>query len=68
MLLTPGLERADKESLPTYLEATPEGALIYPRFGFRKVSKLVMFEGLYVMEFFIRPAPEACKEDSIPVK
>lgn len=66
MLLTPGLERADREGLPVYLEATPAGALVYPKFGFRRVRELVMFEGEYVMEFFIRPTPNDRVEESPP--
>lgn len=64
MLLTPGLERADRERVPTYLEATPAGALVYPKFGFRKVKELAMYDGHYVMEFFIRPIQDEREVDS----
>jgi hypothetical protein len=52
-----GLDRADAENLPTYLEATPEGALLYPRVGFQKVAEHDFFDdGKFVVEFHIRPA------------
>lgn len=56
--MKPGLERADRDGIPTYLEATPEGALIYPKFGFEKISELELFGGRAVMEMHIRPSPK----------
>ena len=58
MLLKPGLERADRDGVPTYLEATPEGARVYPKFGFQKVNELEMFGGRFVMEMHIRASPD----------
>ena len=40
--------------MPTYLEATPEGAKIYPRFGFEKVGEYSFFDGEQVCELQIR--------------
>ena len=55
LLMKQGLEWADADGLPTYLEATPEGALMYPKFGFEKVREYGFFDGKYVVEFHIRP-------------
>ena len=56
MLMNEGLAQADEEGLPTYLESTPEGALLYPKFGFETVKEHAFFDGKFVANFFIRPA------------
>lgn len=58
-LLKVGLDRADSDGVPIYLEATPDGALMYPKFGFEKVGELSMFDGQYVIESHVRPARTA---------
>lgn len=55
-LVKAGLDRADVDNLPTYLEATPEGALLYPRVGFQKMAEHDFFDGNFIVEFHIRPA------------
>ena len=49
-----GLAWADADGVPAYLEATPEGAKIYPKFGFKKVGEYGFFDGAHVCEFHIR--------------
>ena len=56
MLMNEGLDRADADGLPCYVEASPDGAVIYPRFGFRKVRQHEFFEGKHTTEFHARPA------------
>lgn len=41
-LLAWGFERADKDKLPIYLEATPAGRLLYERTNFKVVGNIVM--------------------------
>lgn len=54
MLVGMGLEWADADGVPTYLEATPEAADMYPRFGFEKVGEYGFFDGAYICSFQIR--------------
>ena len=49
------MDGADADGVPVYLESTPEGALLYPRIGFRKVGEHSFFGGEFTMEYFIRP-------------
>jgi len=37
-----GLEQADEARLETYLEASPDGKLIYEHFGFKEVERMVV--------------------------
>lgn len=53
-LVDMGLAWADADGVPTYLEATPEGAKIYPRFGFEKVGEYPFFGGENICEFHVR--------------
>lgn len=53
-LVDMGLTWADRDGVPTYLESTPEGAKIYPRFGFKTVGEYPFFDGGHVCEFQIR--------------
>lgn len=58
MLIEPSLERADEEGLPVYLEATPEGALMYPRYGFESCGVVEVLDGRYTFTLMIRqPKP-----------
>lgn len=60
MLVGMGLEWADADGVPTYLEATPEAAGMYRRFGFEKVGEYGFFDGANTCEFQIRqPRPGA---------
>jgi predicted N-acetyltransferase YhbS len=38
------LVKADQDGLPTYLEATPDGAPVYPRFGFEQKDEFECFD------------------------
>lgn len=59
MLLNPMLQRADDECVAVYLEASPAGAPMYPKFGFRKVLDFAWLDGTYVTEYHVRPAKKA---------
>lgn len=56
MLVNEVLARADEEGVPSYLESTPEGAMLYPKLGFEKIKEYVFYDGKFVGQFFIRPA------------
>ncbi|RMY61091.1 hypothetical protein D0863_11396 [Hortaea werneckii] len=53
-LLREGLEQADAQGLPAYLESTPEGALLYPRLGFETLEVMEMLDGRYRTSIMIR--------------
>ena len=63
-MMREGLDRADKDGLPVYLEATPEGSLMYPKFGFQLIDSHSF--GRHVMEFYIRPASHSCDKGREP--
>lgn len=42
LLVQWGLGKATELGLPAYLEASPSGALLYPKLGFRRVETLVI--------------------------
>ncbi|KAK3623755.1 hypothetical protein LTR56_021408 [Elasticomyces elasticus] len=51
-----GIESADKDGLPIYLEATPDGLPMYQaRFGFQPVSDFEISDGQYKVVLMIRP-------------
>jgi ribosomal protein S18 acetylase RimI-like enzyme len=39
-LVTWGLERADKDHVPVYLESTPAAVRVYTRLGFKELKRL----------------------------
>ena len=45
MLMREGLRRADADGSPSYIEATPDGTPMYPKFGYEKVGEFAMLEG-----------------------
>ena len=47
--------RADADGYPTYVEAGPEVAWFYSKFGFRKVAECEMFGGEHAIQSWIRP-------------
>ncbi|GAB1726200.1 hypothetical protein NU195Hw_g5286t1 [Hortaea werneckii] len=53
-LLREGLEQADAQGLPAYLESTPEGAFLYPRLGFETLEVIEMLDGRYRTSIMIR--------------
>lgn len=53
-LLKWGLTRADAEGVETYLSASPEGKLMYEKYGFRSVDTFSPFPN-YVQDVMIRP-------------
>ncbi|KAI6799842.1 hypothetical protein KC332_g15082 [Hortaea werneckii] len=60
-LLREGLEQADAQGLPAYLESTPEGAFLYPRFGFETLEVMEMLDGRYRTSIMIRrPKTSQC--------
>ncbi|KAK4902666.1 hypothetical protein LTR27_000604 [Elasticomyces elasticus] len=51
-----GIESADKNGLPIYLEATPDGMPMYrARFGFEAVGQFEIANGQYKVVLMIRP-------------
>lgn len=62
-----GLEWADNDGVPTYLEATPEGGKMYPRFGFKKIGEHAFFGGEYITEFNLRQ-PHASELKTVGAK
>ena len=53
-LLQYGLSQADKQGLPVYLEATPDGALLYPHFGFESLGVEWFFDGQCSVNYMLR--------------
>lgn len=64
MLIKWGIEQADKEKLPIYLEASTEGRPLYTRLGFKEVHEHTFNlsdyggKGIEVNAVMIRPVPE----------
>ena len=50
MLVEWGVQQAKKQGVPAYLEATPDGAPVYEKVGFRKVGQ----KEIELAEFGIR--------------
>ena len=61
--LNEGLHWADQDNLPVYLEATPEGQLLYPKFGFEKRDEFTMLEDRHIVQLFVRPARQPHASD-----
>jgi GNAT superfamily N-acetyltransferase len=69
MLLRWGLERADRDGVEAYLEASPEGKPIYEHFGFGELESMVidlegkgLAEKEFVEVFMVRPVAGQRKE------
>ncbi|KAK6379967.1 uncharacterized protein PV06_00158 [Exophiala oligosperma] len=54
MLLEYGLGLVDKEGKEAYVEASPPGAPVYKKFGFKEVDKVVMFDGQFTELLMLR--------------
>ncbi|KAG8160667.1 hypothetical protein KVR01_008931 [Diaporthe batatas] len=63
MLMRWGVERADEEGFECYLDATPEGKLLYHRFGFRDETTWCFFNETYRHSFMVRAATRRIGKD-----
>lgn len=53
-LLRKGLEMADAEGLPAYVESSPTGRAVYSHLGFVEVGRVVLLDGEYVELIMVR--------------
>ncbi|TKA83419.1 hypothetical protein B0A55_00361 [Friedmanniomyces simplex] len=53
-LMQCGLEHADRDGLPIYLEATPDGSSMYRRYGFEPCGEFQLANGQYSVVLMIR--------------
>ena len=49
-----GTSRAEKEGLPGYVESSPHGSFLYPKYGFKEVNRFSMMDGDYVELLMVR--------------
>jgi len=54
MLLQFGLDHADEDGLPIYLESSMDGQRVYPRYGFEVVGEFEMLDGAYIEKVMTR--------------
>ncbi|KIW12471.1 hypothetical protein PV08_09748 [Exophiala spinifera] len=59
MLMQYGIDLADKERKEVYVEASPPGAPVYRKFGFKEVDRVVMFDGQFTELLMLRDAQKA---------
>ena len=51
-----GLEQADRDGVEAYIEASPVGAPIYERFGWKAEAQVRALNGKYTELLMVRPA------------
>ncbi|KAH8890141.1 acyl-CoA N-acyltransferase [Thozetella sp. PMI_491] len=59
MLVKWGVDKADQEGWPCYLDSTPDGKALYLKHGFRNLETLTFLDGRYEQWFMLRDAKEA---------
>ncbi|PKS07229.1 hypothetical protein jhhlp_005831 [Lomentospora prolificans] len=53
-LLRWGVQRADEDQLPCYLDASPGAKPIYEKYGFREVDRIVFGDGEHIESIMVR--------------
>lgn len=61
LLIRWGLDRADRDGLEAYVEASLAGAPVYEHFGWRTSGRVVTLEGQYTEVCMLRP-PQPVKD------
>ncbi|WPH03335.1 Hypothetical protein R9X50_00621200 [Acrodontium crateriforme] len=60
LLMEWGIQQAEKDGLPLYLEATPMGALFYPSLGFEAIKVIPVMDGACDLTLMIK-YPKKCE-------